>query len=470
MKKITSWGLRASIFIYSILHFITYFYENSFLLLILSISGLFLFLFAFFTFPFKRFKLPFFLFLIGSFILIFSGSPILEGFLNALLQMRQIIGLLVIVPIVSWVLREETYIEAIMSFAHKMLDTSRKMYFGMVSFTQIIAYFLMFGSIPVMYQFVNMILKNEKGEVWERFKGTAILRGFSLSVIWVVTIPSFIFVIEVMGASLWITILQGFGVAVFGVVAALIFSHFEEKRYGVDLTASLRSEIEEMLGHLVSKQQIKRLVIEFIILFISLFGAIFLLNAILGIELMLLIPLVIVVWTLSFYVVKKKIWKLVHNAKKHIHKDLIQESFQLSVMLGAGMVIYSLKQTDFAEIVINGINSLQSLLPFLNVLYLLPFMVIVLGFFGLGPLTVLVLVGGILANLNLPYPPELVVLAVTSGSTISILLSPMIMPLIVLSSANGLNGFKNGIQFNWKYALVIYFMVQLYVQLMVYFL
>ncbi|KPH77834.1 hypothetical protein [Oceanobacillus caeni] len=63
-----------------------------------------------------------------------------------------------------------------------------------------------------------------------------------------------------------------------------------------------------------------------------------------------------------------------------------------------------------------------------------------------------------------PYAKELVVLAITSGSTISILLSPLIMPVIVLSSENGLSSLKNGIRFNWKYAVVIYVLVQAYVQ------
>ncbi|WP_255585162.1 hypothetical protein [Virgibacillus saliphilus] len=67
-------------------------------------------------------------------------------------------------------------------------------------------------------------------------------------------------------------------------------------------------------------------------------------------------------------------------------------------------------------------------------------------------------------SIHLPYPPELIVLAITSGSAISILLSPLIMPLIMLSGSNGLSGFKNGVVFNWKYAVVIYVMVQVYMQ------
>jgi len=92
-----------------------------------------------------------------------------------------------------------------------------------------------------------------------------------------------------------------------------------------------------------------------------------------------------------------------------------------------------------------------------------------LGFLGLGPLTVMVLVAGILDSMALPYPPELIVLAITSGSVLSILLSPVIMPLIVLSASNGLSLFTNGIKFNWKYCIVFYIIVQIYLQLMVQF-
>ena len=70
--------------------------------------------------------------------------------------------------------------------------------------------------------------------------------------------------------------------------------------------------------------------------------------------------------------------------------------------------------------------------------------------------------------MDLPYPPELIVLAVTSGSVISILISPVIMPVIVLSASNGLSLFTNGIKFNWKYALVFYIIVQIYIQTMVF--
>jgi len=148
---------------------------------------------------------------------------------------------------------------------------------------------------------------------------------------------------------------------------------------------------------------------------------------------------------------------------------MVNQTYQLSVMIVVGILIFGLNQTDFATIVIGGLNYLQHKLPFINFLYLLPFLIILLGFLGLGPLTVMVLVAGILENLALPYPPELMVLAITSGSVISIVISPIVMPVIILSASNGLSLFTNGFKFNWKFAITFYLVVQFYIQTMLYF-
>lgn len=284
---------------------------------------------------------------------------------------------------------------------------------------------------------------------------------------WVISIPSFAYVVEVMDASLGISILQGLGISIVGVVIALIFSYFEEKRYGVDLTAGLQMEIDDVLHH-ANQRYVKRYTIEFLVLFLTLFGSILILQAYIHIELLVLIPLVVVVWVVSYYIVKRRPKQLTQEIYSYVSKNIEYQAYQVCMMLGAGILIYALNQTSFAQMVVDGIYSLQELIPFLNMLYFLPFIIIILGFFGLGPLTVMVLVAGILESIHLPYARELVVLAITSGSTISILLSPLIMPVIVLSSENGLSALKNGIRFNWKYAVVIYVLVQVYVQTKVY--
>ncbi len=190
-----------------------------------------------------RFKLPLFLVTAGVIIMVFTDGFQAGNIQSGLLQMSNIIGLLAVVPMIGWVLRQEPYIEEIIGMAHKLLDSSRKFYFGMLSFTHILSYFLLFGAIPLMYQFVSHMLKHQRGEAWENFKGTALLRAFALSTLWVISIPSFAFAVEALNASLWLTILQGFLITAAAMMLAVLFSYFEEKRYGVDLTAEIKRKL-----------------------------------------------------------------------------------------------------------------------------------------------------------------------------------------------------------------------------------
>src|SRR5699024_2740861 len=109
-------------------------------------------------FPLRNFKLPLFILFSSIIILILSNTHFFVGLLQGVLQMRNVIGLLIVIPFISWVLQEEPYIEDIISLFHKLVNSSQKFYFTLMSLTQILTYFLLFGSITMMYQFVDMFL------------------------------------------------------------------------------------------------------------------------------------------------------------------------------------------------------------------------------------------------------------------------------------------------------------------------
>src|SRR5690625_2321423 len=202
IKHIIAILLQIVVVGFAVLHFFTSVFVVPSLVHALSVGGLLVFLFSLFHRPILHHKLPLGLFVMALFILKSANIPIMAGVLTGIIQMRDMVGLLIIIPLISWVLREEPYIEDIMAYFHRFIMTSRRFYFALTAFTQIIAYFLLFGSISMMYQFVGVVLKKQTDEVWENFKGTAILRGFALATLWVISIPSFIFAVETLGASL----------------------------------------------------------------------------------------------------------------------------------------------------------------------------------------------------------------------------------------------------------------------------
>jgi hypothetical protein len=467
MKKAAAAGFTVSIGLYALVHFITYFAEIPVLVFLLSVLGIASLLFAFLLLPIQKLQLQLFLLAAALAVLFFTSDSVSSNLIEGLRQMRNLIGLLIVVPMISWVLKEEPYIEEIMSFAHNLLNKSQNFYFGLMAMTQVIAHFLLFGAVPMMYRFIDSFLKEQKDEAWENFKGTAILRGFALSTMWVISIPSFIFAVEALNSTLWKSMLLGFCFAFAGTLLAAVFSYFQEKEYGVDFSAVLQTEIGKAMQNSRNKGSWNRDVAEFVFLFVSLFGTIFLMHEIFGLEFLLVIPLVIFGWTLLYFFFKRRKSSMLNDTRLYFSRGIANQAQQFSILLAAGLFIYSLNQSDIGTYIISGLDVLTEFVPVLNMLFLVPFIVVFLGFIGLGPLPVIVLVTGILETAALPYPPELIVLAVTSGSVISILLSPFVMPVIILSSVNGLSGIRNGLQFNLKFAFAFYCLVQLFVQTMI---
>ncbi|GGF27129.1 hypothetical protein GCM10010954_27710 [Halobacillus andaensis] len=463
MKKGSLFLYAAIINLYILLFYVTLEVESDFLLNVLSILGVLSLVFSLFYLTANKRILPFFLIGFAFFILLMSDSSLSEGILQGFRQMTSLIAILLIVPIISWMLDEEPYIEKIMSFAGDLLNTSRRFYFGIMVITQILSFFLLFGSIQTVYQFIQQLLGDRKGEAWENFKGTALLRAFSLCTLWVVSIPSFVFIVDFLDASLWLSMLQGAVISLFAVILAVVFSYFEEKHYNIDITSALKEEIDQAIGA-QERGRLSREVIEFASMFVLIFGTIFFLHGVFGLEILVIIPPVILSYTFLYFVLKGRTARLKEKVEFYFTGYAQGKALQFSILLSVGLVIVALNLSGWGKMLIDGILVMEQAVPFINILSILPFVPIVLSFFGIGPLPVLVLVGGVLQNVALPYPPELLVLSITSGSVISALLSPFILPAIVLSSENGLSIFKNGFQFNILYAVAFYLFVQAYLQ------
>lgn len=469
MVHIAKRGYTFFISLHVIMYFIVYFIGGEGLSITLSLLGLVAFLIGFFFLPIKQAAISLLLLVIALIVHFTAGTSLIEGLVSGFKIMSGLIALLLIVPTISWVLEEKPYIESVINFAQNLLNTSRKFYFGMMVITQIISYFLLFGSIPMVYGMINDFLSNEKGEVWENYKGTALLRAFSLTTMWVVSIPSFIFAVDALDASLSLSILQGFFISFGGILLATLFSYYQERHYGVDLTTGIQEELAKISDQKKQDSKGNRDAFEFGVLFVTLFGSIFFLNAIWDVELLVIIPIVIVAWVMLYFFIRRRSSALTENGKVYVDKSIPSKAQQFSILLAAGFLINAVNQSGYGEYIIDGLFYMSDSVPFLNFLYVLPFVVIILGFIGLGPLTVIVLVSGILQGVDLPYPPEIIVLGITSGSVISIMLSPLILPSIILSSVNRLSIIKNGLLFNYKYAIAFYVMVQIYLQVFVLF-
>lgn len=207
--------------------------------------------------------------------------------------------------------------------------------------------------------------------------------------------------------------------------------------------------------------------LEFISLFLSLLVMTFVANAFIPVGLLTIIPLVVITWAIGYFVWKRKLSALTKESKTYVAVGIASKAQECSIMLTAGLLITALNASDWSEGMMQGVHQVTSNVPGLNFLWVLPLIVMLLGFLGMGPLTVMVLIAGIVKSIHLPYPPEIIVLALTLGSSLSLMFSPVVIPVLVLSSVNGLSPIKNSFQQNWKFAIGFYFLVELYMQMRV---
>src|SRR5699024_3933381 len=159
-------GLRISIILFTLAHMIESFNNQDWLLQVLSVSGVALILFAVLSLSVSRLRLPLLILLISALMLLSAQVNPITGLFIGVGEMRNIIRLLVVIPLIKWVLEEESYVEDMMSVFHSLINTSKKFYFSLVSLTQILAYFLLFASIPTMYQLIDVFFKDKDVEIW----------------------------------------------------------------------------------------------------------------------------------------------------------------------------------------------------------------------------------------------------------------------------------------------------------------
>jgi len=270
--------------------------------------------------------------------------------------------------------------------------------------------------------------------------------------------------ITVLDASLGIVILQGVIIAILGTCIALFIFFFEQKR-GMIIDDELSEEIDKITSVITGQN---RLALEFIVLMVSLITGILIFNTLLTWNVLTIIPIVVFFWTLLYFILKKSLSQFVYELKHFITLGMAWKAREFSIIMSAGLLVLAINESGWGYQGIDVMYAIIEKISFLNFLWFLPLIVLFLSLLGLMPSTIMVLMAGILQTITLPYSPELIVLSLSTGTVFAVLLSPLIVPSIIISSLNGRSSWKNSFQSNWKFALLFYIITQVYIQFIQY--
>ncbi|WP_139368263.1 hypothetical protein [Evansella clarkii] len=423
----------------------------------LSALGLIMLLTAFILLPKRTIILPLILITVSVAIILFSGSPPAIFWLG-LREMRAIIPLIIIISLVSWILTHRPYIKALLKVGKNQVSTPVRFFAVTAGLSHIISSFMAVGGIPFVYQ----IFQGEKKpaisqNAWDFTLSTAIMRGFTLTVLWTAVHPAFAYVIAGTSAPLLTTMLKGMGLAFIGFIIGILIYLLQKKQM------KLPADITPNLGSAGSDENTEGLATRFLFWVSLLMGGIILTTQWLNMDILLAVPVVIILVTTVYFLSHRAMRQYKTRWQQLITEGLETRKREMFLILSAGILVGTLKETGFGEVLFNYFLTAAELLN-INILIGLTFVVILLGLAGFPPIPAMVLLSGILVNIPGELPAELIALSLLLGVAVTLVIAPVTVPLLLISGLNGRSMAQNGFRWNKTFGISLLLAGLLYIQ------
>ncbi|MBP3953575.1 hypothetical protein [Bacillus suaedae] len=425
---------------------------------LLSGAGLVMLVSTLFVLPKKDLLLPILLLAVSmSIILITSSSPLVLWI--GLREMSAIVPLIILISLVGWIIGHRPYVKALILLGEKRITTTFRFYFLVSAMTHFIASFMTVGGIPFVYQIFKDSKKPTISEdAWEFALSTAIMRGFTLTVLWTAVHPAFAYVIVGTNAPLLPTAIKGIGLAFIGFFISFFVFRLQAKRLQMpsDITPDLPMNDNQRLNGLIS---------QFVLWVLLIMGGILLTNLWFSIDILLAVPIVIVAVTTLYFLCNHSMTQyktLLIGLVKH---DLGKKKKEIMLILAAGILVGTLKETGYGQVLFSYFLLVIDFMN-INILIGLTLIVVLLGFCGFPPIPAMVLLSGILVDIPGSYSLDLIALSLLLGVSVTLIIAPVTVPLLLLSGQNGRSLAENGFHSNLLFGLALLVIGTLYIQLL----
>ncbi|WP_088105983.1 hypothetical protein [Halalkalibacter urbisdiaboli] len=293
------------LFVYSLVAFILlYFLSTVWNLTLLgefiSGAGLLMLLSIFFVSSKRSMILPVCLITVSIVILgVTSSSPVVLWI--GLREMSSIIPLVILFSLVSWIIGDRPYVKALLICGKQYITTPTRFYTLVAALSHFVSSFMTVGGIPFVYHmFRNAKKESAVKEAWDFTLSSAIMRGFTLTVLWTAVHPAFAYVIAGTNAPLLPTMVKGFGLACVGFILCVIMYRLQlnRKQITFEVIPDLSARSDESLDGLVGK---------FLFWVALLMGGILAMTQWLNINILLSAPVIIVVITTLYFVSNRNV-------------------------------------------------------------------------------------------------------------------------------------------------------------------
>ncbi|GAE37401.1 hypothetical protein [Halalkalibacter akibai] len=447
-----------SLILFILAYFISTIWTEVIFLHAMSAAGFIMLISILIVMPKRVLVLPILLISLSIAIVWLTSSPL--GILwSGLREMSSIIPLVILITLISWIISHRPYVKALLSRGQNRIHTPIRFYTFTAAISHFISSFMTVGGIVFTFQmFQNLKRTETSNQAWDFTLSTAIMRGFTLTVLWTAVHPAFAYVIAGTNAPLIPTVLKGLGLALIGLVLAIFIFKFQmnQRKINVDVVPDFKNDMNERLDGLVWK---------FLIWVALLMGGIYTFNQGLDVNILLAVPVVIMVVTTLYFVCNRALAEYKQRWRRLMTVDLGNKKKEMILILSAGLLVGALKETGYGEVLfgyfLTGIDWLN-----LNVLIGLTFVVILLGFCGFPPIPAMVLLSGILMGIPGGYSTDLVALSLLLGVAVTLVIAPVTVPLLLISSQNKRSLAENGFRWNIVFGVSLLIVGIVYIQVL----
>jgi hypothetical protein len=451
--------LSGALSVYFIVYFVSEPFGLPWLNPLFSFLGLLIFASAFFLLRGAALILPIILLVFSTGMIFLTGSdPVILW--DGLREMKMILPLVLLVPLVGWIMNQKPYIQAVFKASQKWMKTSTHYYLGLSLLSYAISSFMLMAGIALLHALIsgNRPDNTPSRSTEDYFKSTSIMRGYSLTSLFSLFTPAFAYAVQGTGAPLWKTAGIGFILGLIGVLLGwFLFQWYQRNAGGLEMAEMVQDTPTDVAGT-------GPLLKELILIIIGMISLTLLFLEFTPLNILYVIPLVILLMNLTYFIAIRNLNRLLKATRQFVVQDLPKKSRELTLIFSAGLLVGSLKATGmgalFFSLFLSGLEAIH-----LNIYTGLTCMIILMGFLGLPPIPGMILVSGILTDLPVGVMPELITLSLLVGVVITLLIAPVTVPLLLISSLNGFSMWQNGFRWNFGFGALFFICGQVYIYL-----
>lgn len=409
-----------------------------------ALLGVICYVLALLTTPLQRLTLVLLLLTGALLAWRFPGAvAVLHGFR----ELEQVLAMVLLVPLVGRWFRHRDYAPVMAALARRYVRSDAGLFTSIAFLVQTIGAVVTFTGIIIVHQVLRDMVSQQR-DAYDRFLSIAMLRGFQLHTLWSPNAPAFAVALQFTGAALlpamgWGLLLMVVGLAVVTGVAAW------ERRGEPSIAALLREEAApEPAGSV-------RLAREFFIVSAGMVLAVIVIEQATFLTLLETVPLVTSGFTVLAFLLSGALRALREHVVHYAGRDLNSMRQQAVLFFTAGLLIMALRQTGAGALAFGEFAAVIDRSP-LGIVPGLTLLVVLLGMMGIPPIPASLLLAGTLDPALLKTAPEFATLGIAIGASLSLIMSPITVPLLVFSAMTGRDTITLGMRWNWRSSLVLF--------------